>query len=155
MTITTGMMTSETSEWTTPQDLFDRCNKRWGPFTLDAAATHENHLVSSYMRKGPEGGALISDWFGRVWCNPPYGREIGKWVKRAHDQVEAGNAERVVMLLPARTDTRWWQRYIYSVTEMRPEVYFLKGRLKFGGGNGSKNSAPFPSAIVVFERPFE
>lgn len=77
----------------------------------------------------------------RVWCNPPYGREIGKWVEKAYDESLKGAM--VVMLLPARTDTRWFHDYIYNKAEIR----FVRGRLKFGD---SKNSAPFPSMVVIF-----
>ena len=76
-----------------------------------------------------------------VWCNPPYGREIGKWVEKAYNESLAGVT--VVMLLPARTDTKWFHDYIYGKAEIR----FVRGRLKFGD---SKNSAPFPSMVIIF-----
>lgn len=76
-----------------------------------------------------------------VWCNPPYGREIGKWVEKAYKESLEGAT--VVLLLPARTDTKWFHDYIYGKAEIR----FVRGRLKFGDG---KNSAPFPSMVVVF-----
>ena len=76
-----------------------------------------------------------------VWCNPPYGREIGRWVQKGYEEAE--NAV-VVMLLPARTDTRWFHDYC-----MKGKITFLRGRLKFGG---SKNAAPFPSMVVEFDR---
>lgn len=78
---------------------------------------------------------------GTVWCNPPYGREIGKWVEKAYKESLEGVT--VVMLLPARTDTKWFHDYIYGKAEIR----FVRGRLKFGD---SKNSAPFPSMVVVY-----
>ena len=78
-----------------------------------------------------------------VWMNPPYGREIGKWLKKAFDEVEAGRVSKAVCLVPSRTDTKWWHDYC-----MKGDIYFVKGRLKFGGGK--KTTAPFPSAIVVF-----
>ena len=81
---------------------------------------------------------------GRVWCNPPYGREIAKWVQKGFESVQAGAASVCVMLLPARTDTKWFHSYVYNKAEIR----FVKGRLKFGN---SKNSAPFPSMVVVFK----
>jgi hypothetical protein len=88
----------------------------------------------------------VQPWTGRVWCNPPYGREIGQWVAKAvGSTVVVPTAELVVMLLPARTDTRWWHSYVIPFGQPR----FIKGRLKFGG---AKNSAPFPSAVVVFRR---
>jgi hypothetical protein len=79
-----------------------------------------------------------------VFVNPPYGREIGKWVEKAYHSIEDGSAQIVVMLLPARTDTRWWHDWV-----MKGEIRFIRGRLKFGG---CKNSAPFPSAIVIFKK---
>ena len=78
----------------------------------------------------------------RVFCNPPYGREIGKWVKKAF-RTNEDHGNLVVMLLPARTDTKWFHDYIYHKAEIR----FIRGRLKFGD---SKNSAPFPSMVVVY-----
>ena len=86
-----------------------------------------------------------SDGGGRVWCNPPYGREIAKWVRKGFESVQAGTASVCVMLLPARTDTKWFHNYVYNKAEIR----FVKGRLKFGN---SKNSAPFPSMVVVFKQ---
>ena len=79
---------------------------------------------------------------GVVWCNPPYGREIGLWVKKAYESAhESGGI--VVMLIPARTDTKWFHDYVLH----RAEIRFIAGRLKFGG---AKNSAPFPSMVVIF-----
>ncbi|MGD7664880.1 DNA N-6-adenine-methyltransferase [Brevibacillus laterosporus] len=74
------------------------------------------------------------------WMNPPYGKEIGKWVKKAFE--EASKGATVVCLLPARTDTKWWHEYC-----MKGEIRLVKGRLKFGDSN---NSAPFPSAVIIF-----
>lgn len=91
-------------------------------------------------KKSPQDG-LDQPWTGRVWCNPPYGRNVGQWVKKAHDTASGGGF--VVMLLPARTDTRWFHDYIYGKTEVR----FIKGRLKFGS---CQNAAPFPSMVVIF-----
>ncbi len=85
---------------------------------------------------------LAMNWWGTVFMNPPYGREIGKWMKKAYESAQTGAT--VVYLVPSRTDTRWWHDYA-----MKGEVRFIKGRLKFGG---SKNSAPFASAVVIFKR---
>ena len=132
---------SETVEWETPQALFDELNKEFN-FDLDVCATDENHKCSVWLTKESDG--LKSDWKGyRCWMNPPYGREIGKWVRKANDEVTEGCI--VVCLLPARTDTKWFHDYIYE--NSKAEIRFLKGRLKFGD---SKNSAPFPSMIVIF-----
>lgn len=136
-----AMFSSKTDLWATPQEFFDVLNEEFD-FTLDACAVAENAKCPAYIT--PEEDGLARPWTGRVWCNPPYGRAIGKWVRKARISVAAG-AEVVVMLLPARTDTLWFHDYIYGKAEIR----FIKGRLKFGG---SKNSAPFPSMVCVFRR---
>lgn len=132
------MYSSASDNWETPQDFFDALNAEFH-FTLDAAASDENAKCARYFTKEQDG--LAQDWTGVVWCNPPYGREVGRWVAKAAGSAEKGAV--VVMLLPARTDTRWFHDYING----RAEVRFVKGRLKFGG---AKNSAPFPSMVVVF-----
>ena len=137
MTMTSGMYTSETPEWETPQDLFDALNKEF-QFDLDIAANAANHKCQVYFTK--ENSAFDNEWFGHVWCNPPYGRVISEWVKACSEYKGLS-----VMLLPARTDTRWFHEYIYN--NPNAEIRFLKGRLHF---NNSKNSAPFPSMIVIF-----
>ena len=129
---------SKTSDWETPQNLFDELNREFY-LTLDVCATDKNNKCQKYFDIKKDG--LKQSWKGkRVWMNPPYGREIGKWIKKASE----GGANIVVCLLPARTDTRWFHDYILGKATIR----FLKGRLKFGG---SKNSAPFPSMIVIFK----
>ena len=132
------MFSSKTDLWETPKDLFDKLNKEFH-FALDVCATPENAKCEEFYTKEQDG--LKQPWKGTVWCNPPYGRQIGEWVRRAFLASKSGNT--VVMLLPARTDTRWFHEYIYGKAEIR----FIRGRLKFGG---SKNSAPFPSMVVVF-----
>ena len=131
------MFSSKTDMWATPQDFFDTLDSEFH-FSLDVCATPENAKCPVFYT--PEQDGLAQKWGGVCWCNPPYGREIGKWVKKA---AEAGCT--VVMLLPARTDTKWFHDLIYGKAEIR----FLRGRLKFGG---SKNSAPFPSMVVIFRR---
>ena len=136
------MFSSKTDQWATPQDFFDKLNDEFH-FTLDPCADETNHKCEKYFTKEDDG--LIQCWRGEtVFCNPPYGREIGNWVKRCymHSVVDCGIA---VMLIPARTDTKWFHEYIYNKPNV--EIRFIKGRLKFGG---SKNSAPFPSMVVVF-----
>jgi site-specific DNA-methyltransferase (adenine-specific) len=129
---------SETPEWSTPQDTFDELNREFN-FNLDPCATRENAKCAKFYDKKDNG--LIRNWkHMRVFMNPPYGRDIGKWIKKA----ATGGASVVVALLPARTDTKYFHEYIYNKAEIR----FIKGRLKFGG---SKNSAPFPSMIVIFK----
>jgi phage N-6-adenine-methyltransferase len=134
-----SLWTSETDEWSTPDAFFDRLNDEFH-FTLDACATAENAKCIDFFNKETDG--LLNEWRGRVFMNPPYGTEIGKWVRTAYGEVKYGRADVVVCLLPARTDTAWWHDYC-----MRGEIRFIRGRLKFGG---SKNSAPFPSAVVIF-----
>ena len=130
------MFSSATDEWSTPQDFFDKLNDEFS-FTLDPCANDTNYKCKKYFTKTKNG--LLQNWDDEiVFCNPPYGREIGKWVKKA-----AESKATVVMLLPARTDTKWFHDYIYEKAEIR----FIKGRLKFGG---AQNSAPFPSMVVIF-----
>lgn len=131
------MFSSKTDLWETPQTFFDELNQEFG-FTLDACAVPDNAKCERYYT--PEQDGLSQPWDGVVWCNPPYGREVGKWVRRG--LIASENGAIVVMLLPARTDAKWFHDYIYGKAEIR----FVRGRLKFGGGN----SAPFPSMVVVF-----
>lgn len=137
---------SKKQDWETPQWLFDELNEEFH-FNFDVCANVDNTKcgVNRY-EEGVEDG-LKEDWEKcaedvpkRInWMNPPYGREIGKWIKKASETKNATT----VCLLPARTDTKWFHDYILGKSEVR----FLKGRLKFGN---SKNSAPFPSMIVIF-----
>jgi len=136
---------SDTVEWETPQDLFNRLDKEFG-FSTDVCATAENAKRPHFFTKAQDG--LAQDWSGVCWMNPPYGRKIGAWVKKASESAKCGAT--VVCLLPARTDTKWWHEHIMKAGSRAREVRFIRGRLKFGG---SKNSAPFPSCIVIFE-PF-
>ena len=130
------MFSSKTDLWETPQDFFDDLDWEFH-FDLDVCALPKNAKCVRYYT--PEEDGLAQPWEGTCWLNPPYGREIGRWVKKAADSATGGAT--VVMLLPARTDTRWFHDYIYGKAEIR----FVKGRLKFGG---AKNSAPFPSMVV-------
>lgn len=130
---------SATPEWSTPQDLFDQLDAEF-TFDLDVCATDENAKCTLYFTHEVDG--LSQEWTGTCWMNPPYGDEIVAWVAKA--ATAAANGATVVCLLPARTDTRWWWDYARF-----GEVRFLRGRLKFGGG---ENSAPFPSAVVIFGR---
>lgn len=132
-----AVMTSKTDEWETPQRLFDKYNSIYG-FNLDACATPQNAKCKRYFTKEQDG--LKQEWRGVVWMNPPYGRQIGKWIKKAYESCLDGAI--VVCLVPSRTDTAWWHDYC-----MRGEIEFIRGRLKFGG---SIDNAPFPSAIVIF-----
>ncbi len=144
-----SLFTSNTDEWETPQWLFDELNEEFG-FVLDVCATAENRKCQKYYDKKTDG--LKQDWRGVCWMNPPYGREIGKWVQKAYE--ESLKDAMVVCLLPARTDTRWFHSFIWDEDKHQPrqnvKVRFLKGRLKF---SGASNSAPFPSMIVIFFNP--
>ena len=131
------MFSSKTDLWETPQELFDELNREFG-FQTDVCDLPENAKCEAFYT--PEQDGLSREWTGVCWCNPPYGRQVGKWVKKA-----AESEATVVMLLPSRTDTKWFHDYILPNEEIR----FIKGRLKFGG---SKNSAPFPSMICVFRK---
>lgn len=128
---------SKTDLWETPQDTFDILNAEFG-FNIDVCAFPVNAKCSLYFT--PEQDGLIQEWQGVCWMNPPYGREIGKWIRKAYESSMSGAT--VVCLIPSRTDTAWWHDYV-----IKGEVRFLRGRLKFGG---QINSAPFPSAIVIF-----
>lgn len=128
---------SKSEEWATPQDFFEQIDKEFH-FNLDACATAENAKCDKYYTKEQDG--LSQEWDGIIWCNPPYGRSIGMWVKKAYESKAT-----VVLLVPARTDTKWFHDYVLGKAEVR----FVKGRLKFGG---CKNSAPFPSMLVVYRK---
>jgi site-specific DNA-methyltransferase (adenine-specific) len=137
--INAGIMSSNTPEWATPQWLFDVLDSVYH-FTLDPCSTHENAKCRKHYVREDDG--LSRSWAGEiVFMNPPYGREIGKWVGKCF--TESFLSECNVALLPARTDTRWFHDYVYG----RAKIYFVRGRLKFGDGKGS---APFPSMIAVW-----
>lgn len=139
--LNSGMMTSKTDLWATPQDFFDRLNDEF-QFDLDVCATQDNAKCPRYFTKEQDG--LTQPWHGICWMNPPYGRSIGAWVAKAYQSALTGAAT-IVCLLPARTDTGWFQDYCLKSSDIR----FIRGRLKFGD---AKNSAPFPSVIVVFSK---
>lgn len=129
----------KSDEWETPQAFYNELNKEFN-FTLDPCATDNNHKCERYFTIEENG--LNQNWGGeRVWCNPPYS-EIAKWCEKAFYETKQENTI-VVMLIPSRTDTRYFHDYIYNRTEIR----FVKGRLKFGDQTGS---APFPSMVVIF-----
>jgi site-specific DNA-methyltransferase (adenine-specific) len=133
---------SKTCVWATPQDFFDKLDAEFG-FALDVCALRENAKCKRYFT--PEVNGLVQEWRDVCWMNPPYGREIGRWVAKAFES--ARNGATVVCLLPARTDTAWWHDYVMQACEIR----FVRGRLRFGG---AESGAPFPSAVVVF-RPWK
>ena len=135
------LFSSENEVWATPQDFFDKLNQEFD-FNLDPCALPENAKCSKFFTPAENG--LIQDWGGaKVFCNPPYGRKIIDWVRKCYEESKKPDTT-VVMLIPARTDTRYFHDYIYHKAK---EIRFIRGRLKFGG---SKNAAPFPSMVVIF-----
>lgn len=137
------LFSSKDDRWDTPQEFFDALDKEFG-FTLDPCADEFNHKCEKYFTEADDG--LSQDWGGEVvFCNPPYGRAVSLWVEKAFNEVYAGNCPCCVMLIPARTDTQYFHRFIYHKAEVR----FIKGRIKFGE---SKNNAPFPSMIVIYKK---
>lgn len=169
------MPPAASTDWETPRATFDALWDEFGPFGLDPCGQKEVHY--SAWRTVQRGGqcydgstealdGLVQPWHGRVFLNPPYGRAMPRWIEKAVAEVEAGRAELVVALIPARTDTKMWHEYIlreagyelergsverriFAAHDALHLVRFLPGRQKFGG---SKNSAPFPSAVVVWQR---
>jgi len=138
---TTLMFSSKTDMWSTPQSFFNELDKEFN-FTLDPCATTANAKCTKYFTEEVDG--LIQNWEGEtVFCNPPYGNQLKLWVKKCYEENIKLNTK-IVMLMPARTDTIYFHKYIYHKAK---EIRFIKGRLKFGN---SKNSAPFPSMIVIF-----
>ncbi len=129
---------SNNDTWETPPDLFRELDSEFH-FTLDCCALPHNTKCPNYYT--PEVDGLTKSWTGEiVWQNPPYGKQISAWVKKAYEESQKGAT--VVCLVPSRTDTAWWHDYA-----MKGEIRFLRGRLKFVGAT---SSAPFPSAIVIF-----
>ena len=137
------MFSSRIQTWETPQELFDFLNEMF-KFDLDVCADEKSAKCKVYFNEEQDG--LKQLWFGNCWMNPPYNRQQVHWVKKAIDEINRGNAETVVILIPARTETVAWQKYIFNEAKA---ICFVNGRLTFSGCN---NVAPFPSAIVVFGR---
>jgi phage N-6-adenine-methyltransferase len=130
---------SASDNWATPRPVFAALNDEFA-FELDACASAANSTCRRFYSVEDDG--LAQEWAGVVWVNPPYGRGIGAWLKKAADSAAAGAT--VVCLIPARTDTTWWHDQVLA---RAAEVRFVRGRLSFGNGSAP---APFPSAIVVF-----
>lgn len=136
------MYSSKSDEWETPESLFEELDREFH-FTLDPCASHSNHKCEKFFSKQDDG--LTKSWQSEVvFCNPPYGRQIGKWVEKAKS--ESLKDADVVMLIPSRTDTRWFHDHVLHDAD---EIRFIKGRIKFGGSN---KDAPFPSMIVVYRK---
>ena len=122
---------SQKVDWATPKAVYDELDGEFS-FNFDPCPLGGVEFMNG----------LEMEWGTSTFCNPPYGREIGKWTKKAVE--EAGKGKTIVLLIPSRTDTRWWQNDIMKANEIR----FIKGRLKFGNAT---NSAPFPSALAIFK----
>ena len=136
------LFSSQSDEWETPQEFYDTLNDEFH-FTLDPCANELNHKCDKYFTIKDDG--LKQNWGGgqTVFCNPPYGRKIYEWVKKASEESKKENTI-VVLLIPSRTDTKYFHEFLYNKPNV--ELRFIKGRLKFGG---SQNSAPFPSLIAI------
>jgi len=134
------MFSSKTDKWSTPIDFFRELDAEFH-FDLDPCADSQNHKCERYFTEEQNG--LLQDWGGcRVFCNPPYGKAIGDWVRKCYEESHKENTI-VVLLIPARTDTKYFHDYILH----RSEVRFIRGRLKFGEAQAG---APFPSMVVIF-----
>ncbi|WP_346766182.1 DNA N-6-adenine-methyltransferase, partial [Megasphaera sp. SW808] len=139
--ISEALYSSKKVEWETPQPIFDFINKGWH-FDVDVCALPENAKCDTYYT--PEQDGLKQIWRGVCWMNPPYGRDIAKWMRKAYNTAKSNHGT-VVALVHARTDTKWWHDYAMKATY----IIFIKGRLKFGNAEAS---CPFPSCFVIFEK---
>ncbi len=160
------MYNSKGQEWGTPLELYHKLNNEFH-FTTDPCTTPDNRLGCRVFYTKVENG-LHKKWEGNVFCNPPYGKEVKKWIAKCANHASQGLGT-VVMLIPARTDTRWYHDFICSCfgdgnskytkwkfcygTRQGVTKYLLQGRLKFENPEHKLNSAPFPSMIVVFRPP--
>ena len=139
-----ALLSSKSVEWGTPEEIFRPLDREFR-FEIDACATAENKKCDRFW--SPDDDGLRMPWAPfRIWCNPPYGRQIAKWVRKAYEESLAGAT--VVMLIPARTDTAWWHDYV-----AKAEIRFLRGRVYFISPGKKRDRAPFPSAVVVFRGP--
>jgi hypothetical protein len=122
------LFSSQKQNWQTPEIFYRELNKEFR-FDFDPCPID------------PQFDGLSVEWKGSNFVNPPY-NQIAKWLLKGVEEWKKGRT--IVFLIPSRTDTRWWHEYVMQANEIR----FVKGRLKFGG---AKNSAPFPSAIIVYK----
>ena len=137
-----GIFSASRDDWETPQHLFDQLNEKFH-FGLDVAASESNAKCTKFYTKEMDGLSL--PWSRSNWCNPPYGSEILKWCRKADEEAQKGNL--TVMLIPTRTDTRWFHEHCKKY-----RIEFIRGRIKFVG---AKYTAPFPSMFVFFGKEFE
>lgn len=145
--INKGLMSSNKNYWETPNNFFNNLNSKYN-FRWDLAASDSNHKCSNYYTE--EQNSLEQDWTilsGNLFLNPPYGRDLKCWVKKAYES-SLYTDSKIVLLIPARTDTSYWHDYIFD----KADVYFIRGRLKFEINGEAKDAAPFPSAVVVYDR---
>ena len=145
MNMTKGLTSTGNIVAETPKYLFDRISSIFN-FSLDVCALPENAKCESYYT--PKDDGLSKPWRGGVWCNPPYGREISSWVKKAYEESQKEYNSFVLMLLPARTDTKWWWDWVQG----KATLFFIKGRVKFGDHNVG---APFPSVLALYIKDFQ
>lgn len=144
--INKSLFTSNKEDWETPQDFYDRLNTKYH-FEWDLAASNGNAKCDHYFTR--DDNSLEQDWgelSGNMFLNPPYGRELKLWVKKA-SETQLKRDQLLVMLIPSRTDTSYWHDYIFN----HAEIEFLRGRLKFEVDGVSGDSAPFPSALVIYK----
>lgn len=140
-----ALLSSNNMCWGTPKGFFELLNNEFN-FVLDPAANENNAKCNLYYTKEDDGLEKTWDRGGAVFCNPPYGREIGKWVKKAYNE-SLKCKHPIVLLIPARTDTTYFHDYIYGKAEIR----FIRGRLRFTDDNGNQAApAPFPSMLVIY-----
>ena len=140
------LFSSKSNEWENPQEFYDELNREFN-FTLDPCCQEHNHKCDKYYTVQQDG--LSKSWAGEtVFCNPPYGRSIGKWVEKCYEEHLKGTV--VVMLIPSRTDTTWFHKYILGKAEIR----FVKGRMRFINRERpeTRGLAPFPSMVVVYRK---
>lgn len=134
---------SESHEWETPAALVQQLQTLFGGFTLDPCCTAENAKAPEFFTAAEDG--LKQSWTGHhVFMNPPYGRQIGKWIRKAYEESREWRCK-VTCLIPSRTDTRYWHDYVLKASN----ILFVKNRIYFGDGAGR---APFPSAVVFFNQ---
>src|SRR6266566_769713 len=141
------MFSSKSGEWITPKSFFNKLDSEFH-FTTDVGATKENALCADYLGldNGRDALNLFTQWGAVNYCNPPYGRGVGRWIMRA--VLESKDGKIVVMLLPARVDTKWFHTWVFGRAS---EVRLIRGRLKFGNGGAKATPAPFPSMVVVYD----
>jgi len=135
-----SLPTMERDDWWTPDWLFDELNEKYGPFTLDAAASANNTKCVEYLSTEEDGRS--TPWFGRVWCNPPYNKLI-EWVRHAYEETQSGRCELACLVLPAQTSTQWFHEYALPYAEL----YWIRGKVRFAG---KKERALMPTVVVVF-----